>query len=70
MSDYELRMFQEEINNVINAHPGLSWESRLLALQVATLQVEKLADKAVMKELEEVQNAESIYKDSLGKLPE
>lgn len=70
MSDYELRRFQEEINEVINAHPGLSWESKFLALQVVTMQVERVADKTVMDELKEIQNAESVCENLLGELPE
>lgn len=70
MSDYELRMFQEELNEVVNAHPGLSWEARLLALQLVTTQVEKLADNAIIEEMKEMQDAKSVCKDPLGKLPE
>lgn len=49
----DLRQFQDELNVLINSHPELNWEERLICLQLATFQVQMLADKAIMQELKE-----------------
>lgn len=50
-----LRLFQDELNELVNKFPDLPIEARLLALEITTLKVEKLADEAILKELEEEQ---------------
>lgn len=50
-----LRLFQDELNELVNKFPDLPIEARLLALEITTLKVEKLADEAIFKELEEEQ---------------
>ena len=53
MRNLELRQFQDELNDLVNSHPELPWEARLLAIQLTASEVHKLADKAIIAEMEE-----------------
>lgn len=56
-----LRLFQDELTDVINRHSELPWEARLLALELITTNVQRMADNAILAEIsEEEKNAESI----------
>lgn len=57
-----MRMFQDELNELVNKFGDVPIEARLMALEITTLKVQSLADSAILKELEgEVnKNAESI----------
>ena len=67
-----LRLFLDTIVDVVNQFDDIPLEGRRLVLESAMHIVEKAADKAIAKEREsmEEQNAESVFKDKLGELPE
>lgn len=53
VTNLEMRHFQDELNHLVNLHKDLPWECRLLALELITMQVQKLADDAIIGELKE-----------------
>lgn len=70
--DFRLRLFLDTIIDVVNQFDDVPLEGRRLVLESAMHLVEKAADKAIANQRQsmEEQNAESVLKDKLGKLPE
>lgn len=50
-----MRMFQDELTELVNKFNDVPLEARLMALEITTLKVQSLADKAILEELEEEQ---------------
>lgn len=50
-----MRMFQDELTELVNKFNDVPFEARLMALEITTLKVQSLADKAILEELEEEQ---------------
>lgn len=50
-----MRMFEDELTELVNKFNDVPIEARLMALEITTLKVQSLADNAILKELEEKQ---------------
>jgi len=50
-----MRLFQDELNELVNKFNDVPIEARLMALEITALKVQSLADKTILKELEEEQ---------------
>lgn len=60
-SNVKLRKFQDDINTLVLANSDLSWEARLVCLELITERVKQLANDAIIEELrQEGENAESV----------
>ena len=70
--NYRIRLFQDNIIDVTNQFSDVPLEARRLVLESVMHLVERESDKAIMGEREsmEAENAESIFQDKLGELPE
>lgn len=70
--NFRLRLFLDTIIDVVNQFDDIPLEGRRLVLESAMHIVEKAADKAIAKERESMEDkdAESVFKDKLGELPE
>ena len=69
-SNIKLRKFQDDINTLVLTNSDLSWEARLVCLELITERVKQLANDAIIEELrQEGENAESVCEDKLGELP-
>lgn len=61
MQNAKLRKFQDDLNTLVNANSDLSWESRLVCLELVTEKVKQLANEAIIEELkQEAEDAESV----------
>lgn len=65
--DLEIRRFEEELYALVNSHSGLNWETKLICLELVTEKTKKLADEAIMEQLnqEAESNAEGLQQDKL-----
>lgn len=50
-----MRMFEDELTELVNKFNDVPIEARLMALEITTLKVQSLADNAILEELEEKQ---------------
>lgn len=47
----KMRLFQDELVDLVNKHEDIPWEARLVILELITYQVQKAADEAIRSEL-------------------
>ena len=67
--NFRLRLFQDNIIDIVNQFDDLPYEGKRLVLESVGHLLEKKADEAIVKEREAFY-AESISEDKLGKLSE
>ena len=67
--NFRLRLFQDNIIDIVNQFNDLPFEGRRLVLESVMHLIEKKADEAIVIEREE-ENAKNIFEDKLGELPE
>ena len=72
MSNYRIRLYQDNIIDITNQFSDVPLEVRRLVLESVMHLVERESDKAIVTEREnmEANDAESILEDKLGELPE
>lgn len=70
--NFRLRLFLDTIIETVNHFDDIPLEGRRLVLESAMHLVEKAADKAIAKERESMEDkdAEGVFEDKLGELPE
>lgn len=69
MMNFRLRLFQDNIIDVVNTFDDLPYEGKRLVLESIMHLLEKKADEAIVKEREAFY-AESIPENKLGELSE
>ena len=70
--DFRIRLFLDTIVDTVNQFDDIPLEARRLVLESAMRLVEKKSDEAIVEQrikMEE-ENAEGVFEDKLGELPE